>query len=319
MNPEILRRAEELLGPPVRLETHREWGIWWCPFHPDAERGGRRGRPNFGIHLEEGHWRCFVCGAKGPSLDALARELGERPRYTTRHTARPHTTPRPRPGLALLTYALAEARAAYRGSPAEYYVTVERRVHPEIAQMYGLGFGVPYPAVHPAVVEAARAARMTTGKGWWLWAGGVVYAEPPTSTPLFIQVRHLRKRARHKYQTWGSLQRPGGAWVVRPSTEALIVVEGLFDMLALATALRGLLPRVVPVYTVGGGSAAQLEWLARQAAKRRLFLVPDGDAAGEAWVARLRKRIPVPVEVFEPPSGMDPDEAVLHGWWPFPF
>ncbi len=320
MDMDILHRAEELLGPAVKVEEHRNWAIFWCPFHPDAERGGKRGRPNFGIHLEKGYWRCFVCGARGPSIEALAKALGEEvPRPRFQHRLRRSRRPHQGPSLALIAYALGEARAAFRGSPAEHYVAVQRRIRPEIAMLYGLGFGVPYPLVGNAVVRAARAARMVTKGGWWLWAGGVVYAEPPMPSPIFIQVRHLRNAL--KYQTWGTLSRPGGAWLVSEETEALVVVEGLFDMLALAQVLqaKGLLGQVVPVYTVGGGSTAQLDWLRQQRKrKRRIYLIPDPDPAGNAWVERIREKVRF-AGVFRPPANLDPDEAILEGWWPFPF
>ena len=316
---DILDRAIELLGPPVRIEKHRGWGIWWCPFHPDEERRGKRGRPNFGINLKKGYWRCFVCGASGPSLRALARALGEDwkpPKYD--HKPRKRTGP----ALSLVTYALAECRAAFRNTPAAHYVAVERKIPPHIAALYGLGYGLPYPPVPPSVVQAAQKAHMVTKRGWWLWAGGVVYAEPPTSPPVFIQVRHLRSKAPSKYQTWGTLWKPGGAWLVSEETEALIVAEGLFDMLALATVLHALslLPRVVPVYTVGGGSADQLNWLRTQSLTgRKIYLIPDPDPGGDAWAERIRERVRV-AGVLRPPEGRDPDEAVLEdGWWPFRF
>ncbi len=315
---DILDQAIELLGPPVRIEKHRGWGIWWCPFHPDEERRGKRGRPNFGINLEKGYWRCFVCGASGPSLRALAAALGEGWKPQTLEPDRSKI--RTLPSLSLIAYALAECRAAFRGSMAEYYVTVERRISPEIAAVYGLGYGVPYPRVHKAVLEAGREARLVSRRGWWLWAGGVVYADPPTPPHLFIQVRHLRKKSPSKYQTWGTLHRPGGSWLVSDDTEALIVTEGQFDMLALATVLysQKLLGRVAPVYTAGGGSAAQLEWLRTQARKgRKIYLIPDPDPGGDAWVERIRERVRV-AGVFRPPEGRDPDEAILmDGWWPF--
>ena len=105
-------------------------------------------------------------------------------------------------------------------------------------------------------------------------------------------------------------------------TEDFIVVEGLFDMLAFAHVLHqmGMLGRIVPVYTVGGGSAAQLEWLQTQARKgRKIYLVPDPDPGGDAWVERIRERVRV-AGVFLPSEGRDPDEAILEdGWWPFRF
>ena len=73
----ILIQAEALLGPAVRIHPHRGWAEFWCPFHPDAARQGRRGRPNFGVSLVDGRWKCLRCGRSGPSLAALARELGK--------------------------------------------------------------------------------------------------------------------------------------------------------------------------------------------------------------------------------------------------
>ena len=51
---DILSAAEEILGPAVRVERHRDWAIFWCPFHCDEDRAGRGGQPNFGVHLVKG-------------------------------------------------------------------------------------------------------------------------------------------------------------------------------------------------------------------------------------------------------------------------
>ena len=195
---------------------------------------------------------------------------------------------------------------------------------PAVAQIYGLGYGLWRPEVTPEVEQAALehhlARRSQRGQVWWTWAEGVVYAEPLVTPPVFfIQVRHLRKTARLKYQSWGDLRVPGGAWMVNERTEVLLIVEGLFDMLVLATVLRrlGRLGRWVPLYTAGGGSRPQIEWIREKARDVDVLLIPDPDPAGKEWATRLKRILRKRVQgVFIPP-GMNPDEAVLNGWWPF--
>ncbi|MBK7454297.1 MAG: hypothetical protein IPJ46_11455 [Anaerolineales bacterium] len=48
---DILSAAEEILGSAVRVESHRDWAVFWCPFHNDASREGSGGHPNFGVNL----------------------------------------------------------------------------------------------------------------------------------------------------------------------------------------------------------------------------------------------------------------------------
>jgi len=315
-NPqEILAEAEDILGPAEKVEWHRRWAVFWCPFHDDFSRQGKRGRPNFGVNLDEGYWKCLRCGASGPSLKALRHRLGKG--WTPPLPERPAEPQRP-PFAALLE-AVAVARANFRGSPAERYLSETRRIRPAIASMYGVGYGVPFPPVSPATLRAAQAHRLATDKGWWIWAGGVVYTDPPMR-PQMVQVRHLREKAYSKYQTWGRLNRPAGAWRVGATTEALVVVEGMVDMLALAQAFQdhGLGNAVIPLYLAGSGSARSYEWLREKAGKRELILVPDPDDGGKDWIANLRRH-GVKGQVFWPPDGLDPDEAVLAGWWPFPF
>ena len=75
---DILSEAIQILGPPVKIEEHRGWAIWWCPFHQDAARSGKSKRPNFGINFapDGGYWKCLRCGAHGPSLKKLRQQIG---------------------------------------------------------------------------------------------------------------------------------------------------------------------------------------------------------------------------------------------------
>ncbi len=317
---DILSVAIELLGPPVKVERHRGWAIFWCPFHDDIARRGSRGRPNFGVQLDEGYWKCLRCGASGPSLSALRRKLGSwRPLPTTAPTVKEP------PQVARLNEALSEARAALPGSPAEEFIT-QRGLRLHVTLAYGLGYGVPLPNVHLEAVQAARQARLVAYDGHWLWAGGLVYADPPVN-PTTIQVRHLRQngdevglRPTTKYQTWGRLTRPLGSWRLSVQTRTVIVLEGLLDMLVIAQALRDRREdRAFGVVYTGGASSSRpmLEWFSQH--PYDYLLIPDLDEAGRGWVKALRaaiRRGKGQVCLARTPGGMDPDLAVLGGWWP---
>ncbi|MGD2157035.1 MAG: toprim domain-containing protein [Anaerolineales bacterium] len=310
----LLNEAQKILGQPVRVEEHRGWAVFWCPFHDDAARAGRGGRPNLGvnIHSRTGYWKCLRCGESGPSLAALRRKLGmPRPRPVT-----PHRETRSR--VTGLDEALAEARAALLRSPGWAYIQ-KRGIRPHTALTYGLGYGVPTPKVHRDTLEIARGSRLVARDGHWLWAGGVVYADP-LNKPITIQVRHLRRRARKKYQTWGRLIRPLGAWRLKASTQIAVVAEGLFDMLTLAQALhdRGR-EEVIPVYTGGAAVSWAMRWWFQEHNQYGYVLVPDPDEAGKEWAKSIRTAIRKGNGVshtVHPPEGLDPDEAILDGWWP---
>ena len=326
---EVLAEAEELLGPAVQVHWHRGWADFWCPFHDDAARQGKRGRPNFGVHLvddgriPQGAWKCQRCGESGRSLEALRKRLGKggkgwKPPSPARVQRRP--LPPKKPPFHLLAEAMAIAVANFRGSPAERYLAEERHIRPSIAYMYGVGYGIPFPSVPPAVLKAAQAHSLATQRGWWVWAGGVVYAEPPLK-PDFIEIRHLRKSSPISHQRVGSPKQPGGAWRVGPSTEIIIVVEGLMDMLSFAQVLhdKGLGNRVIPVFTGGSGNPEIYQWLRRQSAHRDLIIVPDNDKGGRGLLNALRRHKVTGGKVVWPPEGKDPNDAIPEGWWPFPF
>ncbi|PWB78241.1 MAG: hypothetical protein C3F07_00065, partial [Anaerolineales bacterium] len=118
---DILSAAEEILGTAVRVEAHRDWAIFWCPFHNDSDRAGEGGQPNFGVHLTEGYWKCLRCGATGGSLRSLSRKLGKgwKPPVSATRPTRPK---RPPPQVELLDEAVSEARSCIQRSPAWDYL-----------------------------------------------------------------------------------------------------------------------------------------------------------------------------------------------------
>lgn len=327
MNQDILTQAEELLGKAVKVETHRNWGIFWCPFHNDSARAGKGGHANFGVHLEHGYWACLRCGVKGGSLNALRHKLGKgwQPMQVVsapRKQIAPSQT-------ALLNEALAETRAHVQTSPAWAYLA-ERGLEAYTALVYGLGYGLPRPFVSRATLDAAYQSRLVMSKKIWLWAGSVVYADPPMR-PSVINVRYLPEDRlppgtrtfvpEDNHRTWGNRICPLGSWRISAKTKTLVVLEGLFDMLLFAQALRqrGMDSEVTAVYTNGScPSARMLDWFSLHS-QYDYLLIRDPDEAGIQWtvaVAKAIQRGDGNARIATPPDNFDPDEAIQRGWWP---
>jgi DNA primase len=100
----------------------------------------------------------------------------------------------------------------------------------------------------------------------------------------------------------------------------VVVVEGLFDMLTFAQALHDRqIEAVFPVYTGGASvSWAMRNWF-QEHNQVGYLLVPDPDQAGKEWTKTIRAAIRKGKGVshtVRPPKGLDPDEAILQGWWP---
>ncbi|MFZ5903200.1 MAG: toprim domain-containing protein [Chloroflexota bacterium] len=325
---DILSAAEELLGRAVKVERHRNWAVFWCPFHNDADRRGQGGHPNFGVHLVDGYWKCLRCGATGGSLNALRIKLGQdwKPPVSDVQPIRP---PRPPSQVWMLDEAVSEARSVMQRSPAWPYLA-QRGVLPYTALVYGLGYGVPVPAVHREVIEAARRSMLVRRDGTWLWAGGVIYADPP-SHPSVMNVRYipagqLPKGTRNfkpekDHKTWGSRIQPLGCWRITSTTHTVIVLEGLFDLLIAAQKIHqiGREADTVAVYTNGASPAAKVLGWFREHNQFEYALLRDPDQAGIEWAKTVSAAIRhggAKVRTLRPPDGLDPDEAILSGWWP---
>jgi hypothetical protein len=325
---DILSAAEEILGPAVRVETSRDWATFWCPFHNDANRKGQGGHPNFGVHLVNGYWKCLRCGASGGSLNALRLKLGQdwKPPVSALQPTHPQ---RPPSQVEMLDEAMSEARATVQRSPAWTYLA-SRGLLPYTALVYGLGYGLPVPNVHHEIVEAATQSMLVRRDGTWLWAGGVVYADPPTHPSVmnvrYIPAEQLPKGTRNftppkNHKTWGNRIQPLGSWRIRPATRTLVVLEGLFDLLITAQKIHelGRDADTVAVYTNGASPAAKmLQWF-RDHGQYEYVLLRDPDPAGQEWTKILSDAIRGgggKVRTLKPPDQLDPDEAILSGWWP---
>jgi hypothetical protein len=228
-----------------------------------------------------------------------------------------------------LDKALAEARVNVQRSPAWAYLA-SRGLRPYTSLVYGLGYGLPVPAVHRNVIEAAEQSLMLRRDGTWLWAGSVVYADPPTH-PAVLNVRYIPTEKlprgtrnfvpKKNHKSWGRRLQPLGAWRITGATRTLIVLEGLFDMLITAQKLHelGREADTVAVYTNGASpSAKMLDWFSRHT-RYEYILIRDPDKAGQEWEESVSAAIRhggAPIHCLCPPDTLDPDEAILSGWWP---
>ena len=224
---------------------------------------------------------------------------------------------------------MSEARSSLLRSPAWTYLA-GRGVLPYTALLYGLGYGIPTPAVRSEILEAAKQSLMIRGDGTWSWAGGLVYADPP-SKPAVLNVRYIPQeqlpsgarafKPEKHHKTWGNRVQPLGSWRITPATRTLIVLEGLFDMLITAQKIHqlGREADTVAVYTNGASPSAKVQRWFSQHGEFEYVLLRDPDRAGEEWARTVSASIRgagANVWVFKPPDGLDPDEAILHGWWP---
>jgi hypothetical protein len=231
--------------------------------------------------------------------------------------------------VSLLDEAMSEARSIIRNSPAWEYLA-GRGVLPYTALVYGLGYGIPVPNVHRDILKAARQSRMVRRDGMWLWAGGAVYADPPIH-PTVMNVRYIPDEQiprgtrtfslMKNHKTWGVRSQPLGSWRITSSTQTILVLEGLFDMLITAQKLHqlGQETDTVAVYTNGASPSAKMHrWFCEHPAYEYVLLC-DPDQAGVEWAGSVSASIRGgggKVRSLIPPDKLDPDEAILNGWWP---
>ena len=72
---QILDEARRILKTNELRINKKGWAEFWCPAHPDEQRGETTAVPNFAIDLNTGRYHCFRCGFKGGSLYSLAKSL----------------------------------------------------------------------------------------------------------------------------------------------------------------------------------------------------------------------------------------------------
>jgi hypothetical protein len=236
---QILEEARKILKTNELRINKKGWAEFWCPAHPDEQRGGTTGVPNFAIDLNTGRYNCFRCAFKGGSLYSLAKKLGAdyQPKQAEFVVKKPKREINGGVTVADLSEALADAQSRILSSSAMSYLK-HRGVTPYTAMMYGLGYGIGNPAVSYPTTDAGYKLGLVYRREW-LWSESVVYADPVTD-PVVLNVRYLPPEyMRHgrgfelkkPHRTWGDRLAPLGAWRITERTKAIMVVEGLFDML----------------------------------------------------------------------------------------
>jgi hypothetical protein len=241
----------------------------------------------------------------------------------------PTRKPKPPSQVILLDEAMSEARSCVQRSPAWAYLA-NRGVTPYTALVYGLGYGIPVPKVHGDIIKAARQSMMVRRDGIWLWAGGAVYADPPIH-PTVMNVRYIPEEQIPKgtrnftpmknHKTWGVRSQPLGSWRITPTTQTIVVLEGLFDMLITAQKIHqiGRDADTVAVYTNGASPSAKMHRWFSEHSQYEYVLLRDPDKAGVEWSKSVSASIRHgggKVRTLKPPEKLDPDEAILSGWWP---
>lgn len=287
---DILKDVRKILGQEIRI-TKRNWAIYWCPSHPDESQKGSTGEPNFGVDLSTGRYNCFRCGFKGGSLKSLAKAIGAEyaPKNVEFIKRRPRRDANNGYDVSHVLEAIADSQGRLLKSPAMSYLK-HRGVTPYTAMVYRLGYAVGTPYISRDTAQAGYKLGLITRGGTWLWQESILYADP-VSDPKALNVRYLPgeymkqprdfQLGKHPHRTWGERTAPLGAWRITPRTRAVVIVEGLFDMLVGAQCLdeRHLFPEYVCVYTNGASPAFEmLDWFAEY--DYDYFLIRDMDKAG---------------------------------------
>ena len=320
--------ATRLLGPAPGRRGERGRGLWWpCPFHDDRN-------PSFRVLPGDPWYRCFGCGEHGDAANLVmklcslsfpeaVRELagGLTARAVSPPAPRSAVTPEPPPrglpeaeAVALVETASARLWGPEGADALAYLTGPRRRLDP----------------------EAIRAARL----GWTDRAEGVAWKPPGIVIPWFlggqlalVKVRPLeawRERFPREGRPPKYLEafRDPARLVCYPGPEAvrpgrpLVVVEGEFDCLCLAGALREL----APVVTLGSASVRpQAALFARMLSAAPWYIATDGDDAGDnaaadGWPASARRvRPPAPfkdwTEAAAGPPGAGAAGVDLARWW----
>jgi hypothetical protein len=124
MRDQILEEARKILKTNELRINQKGWAEFWWPAHPDEQRGGTTGVPNFAIDLNTGRYNCFRCGFKGGSLYSLPKTLGAdyRPKQAELIIKRPKRDLNGGATVAGLSEALADAQSRILSSSAMSYL-----------------------------------------------------------------------------------------------------------------------------------------------------------------------------------------------------
>ncbi|MBP7669228.1 MAG: DNA primase [Candidatus Eisenbacteria bacterium] len=308
-----------------------------CPFH-------REKTPSFVVSPEKQVFHCFGCRAGGDvfsfvmkhdglsfpeALALLARRAG---------IALPEQGGHEGPDKAQLIAALREAVRFYRGKlksregqAAAAYLR-ERGMPERILDLYYVGYspadgrallahmGERFP--REALIQADLIGQSEEGRLYDRFRGRIMLpilgrsGEPiafgARALKKEIEPKYLNSRQTAVYRKRGELFGLPQARQAMRASGVVLVVEGYFDVLSLASA--GIHHAVAPCGTAW--TAEHTETLLRMRQGQRIVFLFDGDAAGRAaaWrslAAALPRHAGVALALL--PPGKDPDDLVREG------
>ena len=282
----------EAAGVRLRGRGRVRQGV--CPFHDEAEG-------SFTVYEDSQRFWCFGCGEGGDVLDFIQRSenlslpeaiarLDGSPGLAPRAANRPAQTRRPASAaLALRDPALLTAAARFyagrlrRSTEAVGYLA-SRGVGPVAADRLSIGYS-PGGGLRQALESLGFSEKRIRDSGLFMergserFAGMVVVPDPTGGLVHWLKGRALDPGARPRFQALPGPKPVLGLGRLGPAPSWVIVVEGLFDWLALT---GWGLPSVAALGTQGVERAAEA-----LRGSARFFLAFDADDAGREATERL--------------------------------
>ena len=219
-----------------------------CPFHEEAEG-------SFTVYADSERWYCFGCGLGGDVLDFIRRtedltlpeairrlDGGAYPTVTraVRATSRKAAAPLPPRDPGLLT-------AAARFYAGQLHCGIEgldylasRGVGPDAAVRLGLGYS-PGHGLRRSLESAGFSGRRIRDSGLFMergaerFAGMVVVPEVSGGLVRWLKGRAVRSEAKPRFQAPPGPKPVLGLGRLCPAPPWIVVTEGVFDWLALAS------------------------------------------------------------------------------------
>lgn len=294
------RIADVVAGYGVALRPSGRALVGRCPFHPDA------GRPNLHVYVGNESWYCYRCAVGGDVLDFVRRVERVDFRAAAGHLAetfRPTCAPAARPSRTLPLTEQAPrgpAELACLAAAAELYAN--RLLSEPRALAYARSRGldgatlgrcrVGYAAGDELAdflrwrrlpLQGAVRAGLLRRDGSEVMAGRVVVPELRAGAPVWLIGRTLVTDASGPKFLGLPGRKPLLGWERACGARAVVVVEGVFDLLTLD--MWGI-PAVALLGTYPSLSAATA--LARFG---RVYLALDADEAGQEAGHALAQRL----------------------------
>ena len=262
-----------------------------CPFHDELEG-------SFTVYENSQRFWCFGCGSGGDVLDFIRRvenlslpdairrlDGGAYPAVSrpapTRRVKAPPLPPR---DPALLTAAARFYAGQLRRSPAGLGYLASRGVGPYAAARIGLGFA-PGPGLREALESAGFTADrlrdygLLTERGSERFAGMVVVPEVEGGLVRWLVGRAVDPDRTPRFQALPGPKPVLGLGRLGPAPPLVVVAEGVFDWLALAS-------WGVPAVSALGTQGVERVASALRGCPR-VFLAFDNDEAGLEATERL--------------------------------